>query len=98
MRAHDAVFARVVTRKPVEDVDPDLLLSGRFRRLLDGAVRDITQKLPQSQRRLELITGEHTFHQTLIVGLALTRQTVLSIWLLASKQTPDRLLFTVKSP
>jgi hypothetical protein len=46
MCAHDAVFARVIARDPVEDVDPDLLLGGRFGRVLNRAIGDVTQELP----------------------------------------------------
>jgi hypothetical protein len=64
MRAHDAVFARVVAGNPMKDMDSNLLLSRRFGRLINGAIRNVTQKLPQSQRRLELITRKNTFDQS----------------------------------
>jgi hypothetical protein len=45
-------------------MDPDLLLSGRFGRFINGAIRNVTQELPQSQRRLELIARKNAFDQS----------------------------------
>ena len=63
MCANDAVFTRIVAGDPIKDMHPDLLLSSRFRRLIYGAIRNVTQELPQSQRRLELITRKDAFDQ-----------------------------------
>ena len=64
MCANDAVFTRVVAGNPIKDMDPDLLLGSRFGRFINGAIRNVTQELPQSQRRLELITRKDTFDQS----------------------------------
>ena len=56
MRAYNVVLCTVVTRRPLKDTYPDVLLSRLFRSVPEGTVGDIKKKIPELRRRLKVAT------------------------------------------
>jgi hypothetical protein len=63
MGPNDAVFAAVIPRSPVKNMNPDLLFRGRFGCSFQSALRDVEKKFPETQRATELIAGNDALHQ-----------------------------------
>ena len=64
MSANDAVFAAVVPRRTVKNMNADLLFRCRFGRPLQSALSNVEKKLTEAQRAAELATGNDPLNQS----------------------------------
>jgi hypothetical protein len=63
VRPNDAVFAAVISRRAMEDVDTDLLFRRGLGSLLKGAFTDIEEEFTKPQRAAEVTAGNDSLNQ-----------------------------------
>jgi hypothetical protein len=63
VRSYDAVFAAVISRRAMKDVNTDLLFGCGFRCLLKCAFADIQEEFTKPQRAAEVTAGNNSFNQ-----------------------------------